>query len=75
MGLRLHKVQHQLREPGSPIAPSVGSPHCVRGTAHGTLVRFPLPAWGTYRKGVSNARVLVKFGWTGDDDAYQPDDR
>ena len=42
------------------MAHSFGSP-CLHG--------------GTYRKGVSNARVLVKFGWTGDDEAYQPDDR
>jgi hypothetical protein len=29
---------------------------------HGTLVRFPLPAGGTLRRGFSNTRVLVKFG-------------
>jgi len=73
MGLRLHKVQHQLLEPGSPIAPLRRFPPPREGNR--AWVWFALPAWGTYRKGVSNARVLVKFGWTGDDDAYQPDDR
>jgi hypothetical protein len=44
------------------MAHSSGSPCFARGTVHGALVRFPLQAGGTCRRGLSNARVLVKFG-------------
>jgi hypothetical protein len=51
MGLRLHKVQHQLREPGSPIAPLRRFPPLREGNRAWHTRSVPPACMGNLQKG------------------------